>query len=621
MSEIPGGFDPTRDSLHSSLGERELNPQALKDLVGKSSLEEADWKLFEAASQSDDMVMIFYTQKIAQELPPQEPPLQERQRQIKQMVEAKVKNYFDTLKNAPLEVLEAALPALQAAVETKIYRNIDDANEALKQIGIESANASVVEEVIRILGGEHEGDSSRIMKTILQESQNEQTQKTIANITIERATSQKENTNYCFNVLTEILSGLGPYGGKPSEASLKAAEKVRERIEELLNAEPIEESSLTMIIQLFRGTYFQSDDDKFEFQKLLYKNFKKIFDIVSDGDPVKQPERWLDFVSTLSSHMGMVMDPDTCEFEKSKVDSAIEQAIVAFGLDGKKILAHWKLSFSDAYQIKNGKTRENFFETIVESNFKIMKELVDVDPDCLPGLHNEFGISDFSRYTKEMLLTQWRERNNVDLPYGVMIMAREDHNRAFADFHYNASDDARKQLEPLGIGIRIIECEDKLEVFRYLRRFNKQYNEQSNNKIKFVLLHGHGEPENIELKKGNRQRHTLQKQDFQPVSQSGSVDLRPSERSFKRRVGQAVDTVSTFLEKDAPIVLFSCSTGADDGIAQAISTRVEQSTITAPKVPAAVKKVRISRDEGSNNLKIDVDYNEESARFSRGLAI
>lgn len=176
-----------------------------------------------------------------------------------------------------------------------------------------------------------------------------------------------------------------------------------------------------------------------------------------------------------------------------------------------------------------------------------------------------------------MLLTQDANRENND-PYGIIMFARSDHNGAMYQIS-GALEELHRSLHG-GYQIRVMEYEGKPQFGRRLLELRKRYG--SERKISFALIIEHG-------------------------SQYQIGKLLATSELEKQRVRRATD----FFEKDATLVLISCSTGKPYGIGHGISDILGMHVI-APDKPTNVNALHVEAKEGK--LKFSIEYSGAQAQ-------
>jgi len=207
--------------------------------------------------------------------------------------------------------------------------------------------------------------------------------------------------------------------------------------------------------------------------------------------------------------------------------------------------------------------------SVVHDNLDMMRKLGINYRGCVKPLAKQFGIRDFARYPYELLVDQYLNMDKDDSPYGVILYPFRDHNGVFYG-DVGAFDDLHEQLRGK-YRIRVIECEDKIDIAKNLGRLRKKYPEH---KISFAIVGGHGSKSSIVFG-GNDKKNILEISDFylprgKEPSDTHFVKAIKEGRSLPGHYDKRIDK-SSFFEPNSNIVLVSCSTGAKRGIAQKLS--------------------------------------------------
>lgn len=268
--------------------------------------------------------------------------------------------------------------------------------------------------------------------------------------------------------------------------------------------------------------------------------------------------------------------PTVLEERKHKIISTF---LVSLGLDGDDLINLWTEGLdkdSDAVSSASVLNKEP-----LERNLKKVYELESKAPGICLTLSNQFGIKFFDRYSTDLLLQQYQNRDNKDLPYGVIIYPYGDPNMAFY-FENEVFDQFRAQLEGRYL-IRVAEVNNPRALVSRINNFRHNYG-----MISFGILGGHGQPDSIQF--GNTHGDVLHLSDL------------------KRKGAGAI---SLAFHPDAPIVFNSCSTGAKGGIGQGVSRLLDTKT-TAPNKPINAyepKSIEAQIDQ-NGKLQLHLNYNK-----------
>lgn len=271
--------------------------------------------------------------------------------------------------------------------------------------------------------------------------------------------------------------------------------------------------------------------------------------------------------------------PVSEELEGYAVD-IIQSTLVKFGIDSETAFK-WIFEWT-TYQKPKG--------FVVRKNIEAVVRLENEKKGITTILFEKYGILNFGRYPVAMLLRQYENMNNKDNPYGVIIYPKGDHNGAFhgdefvftsLNFEMALDENLRKYL------IRIYECGSKKDIAKALIDLDAAYGQS--HKISFAIIGGHGSKDSINFGFGSSKRNSLY-----------SSDLH---RSRVQKTGD-------FFEPDATIVLVSCSTGENEGIAQTLTEKMGMKVI-APNVPTNI--VRITPKFKDGKIDFDAEYTDKNS--------
>lgn len=266
------------------------------------------------------------------------------------------------------------------------------------------------------------------------------------------------------------------------------------------------------------------------------------------------------------------------------LEDRAEKAIIAqlekYGLP-KEVLQDWAVS-----------TRFDSTHNAIFTNLMRLGEIESEVPGIAKFLYQEYGIADFGRYPKEMLIKQYKEKDVTNKPYGVIIYPRTDWNGAF----YHDIDKFTELLKQLKgeFLLRVAECESKIDIARVLINFDKKYNLPNGDgqKISLLILGGHGSETSIQFGWKSDEMHNL-----------NSSDL----------AGKGVRKTGGFFEDEPTIILASCSTGAEAGIAQELS-KTFNAKVIAPKIPTNVLGYYGSRKKGQKKFRFHARFRDKDAK-------
>lgn len=272
------------------------------------------------------------------------------------------------------------------------------------------------------------------------------------------------------------------------------------------------------------------------------------------------------------------------------VKDMVSEEISSCGLDPEETLKVW---YQNAFEVEiNKRNIESRTGELVVENLMRMREVEKVkeNPGLIKALHDRFGLTVFSRYPASMLIDQYEKMDDETIPYGVMVFPRYDHNGSF-DHMRREMMDMQSTLSKNGHHMRIYETGSKLYLYKLLAQGNKRYNSSGENKAKFAIVCGHGNPSSITLgeKKGEwSRRHTLYSNDLNPkYDKKAEKGGAPFNEEFQKMI-----------DPDGQIVLVSCSTGkGSQSIAEYWSWYLDVETI-APGEDARAENFNLKFVDG-----------------------
>lgn len=264
------------------------------------------------------------------------------------------------------------------------------------------------------------------------------------------------------------------------------------------------------------------------------------------------------------------------------------------------------------YWTQDGTVGWNIALDEMERSLQTMLVLERHETGVAKTLLNEFGIRDFGRYPIEMLRAQYDERDNRDLPYGIIMYPFSDWNGAFTyDAHIFRS--LLEQLNGRQL-VRIVEGASRREMTKRLIALNARYapanrlhpeindaNDQTQpgHRISWAIVGGHGEKFSIQLGPSHDDDTEWDIVDF--VGDNYGIT-----RALK------------IFDDNPSIVLASCSTGQEEGIGQQMSTALS-ANITAPNVPTSIRDIKVLFDQSGKATFITEYYKDGATKkYSAG---
>jgi len=246
---------------------------------------------------------------------------------------------------------------------------------------------------------------------------------------------------------------------------------------------------------------------------------------------------------------------------RQKVNRLLEFVVKTYGLDPKTTIDAWQLSFSRGALVDEDKIQKT-----VSFNLQRMFEIEFQRPGIVKELNSRFGIVDFAKYPRDLLIAQYDERDKeISSPYGIIINSTADRNGAFysqESLYANLYD----QLKDKG-RIIIFEASSLTELISILNSCRHNHG-----KISFAVIGGHGTIDNIEFSRTT------------PRNKLSIKDARM----------RGVEAVRQVFTTNPTIVLNACETGKSGGLAEEIAKKGVK--VIAPD----------GSPEGIENMKIEI---------------
>ncbi len=285
----------------------------------------------------------------------------------------------------------------------------------------------------------------------------------------------------------------------------------------------------------------------------------------------------------------LILDYNRVEDIPEASREIIGKKISGYGLDPDTVFSAWQKA-SDWEVIQD----------VYIWNLTVMDELEEKEPGSLKALHQRFNLINFGRYSPVALERQYREMDNSELPYGLLVVSRSDYNAGFYGL-YDHIEDLSDQLEDNGYHLRICETGEKAGVYKNISKCNRLYGQQGDNLIEFLILAGHGTPEQVQF--GDKKyRCMIMRYDFIPGELGEENEPRREE---------IVSKTKSYLADEPQIVLLSCSTGkGDENIAASIAKEYSAEVI-APDDSCRLKNLEVEFIDGKPKLEVEYDYDIE----------
>jgi len=207
-------------------------------------------------------------------------------------------------------------------------------------------------------------------------------------------------------------------------------------------------------------------------------------------------------------------------------------------------------------------------------------------------LHDTYGIRHFGRYDPDLLTAQalHQRETTPTKEYVVVLYPFEDHNGAFYQ-QQEVFVNLIEQLEETH-HIVITESAHRRELLRRLTIAHREYGGDSGHPADMVLLGAHGSAERMSFGE-SVPSHQITKEDLTNQTPPPGID----------RV----------ISKQAPIVVISCSTGKDDGVAERAAATFGRPVI-APDKPTNLTDIEVTLRPDGHIGEAYPTYNASKAR-------
>lgn len=169
------------------------------------------------------------------------------------------------------------------------------------------------------------------------------------------------------------------------------------------------------------------------------------------------------------------------------IDDLLLLTCTEAGIDKKSLQADWRRNlFKKEFQDDNAHVRENLMHIIALNNLCGM--------GAVKILHEPpFNISNFARYPIPALVDQYEHREDTKAPYGVLISAKFDHNKALNDGAWlnPLYESLRVNGDPV-FHLRVVEAGSLRDATRNIVGLASRYDKERKNKIAFLIIDAHG---------------------------------------------------------------------------------------------------------------------------------
>lgn len=252
-------------------------------------------------------------------------------------------------------------------------------------------------------------------------------------------------------------------------------------------------------------------------------------------------------------------------------------ALTAKGLRFSSLIPSWEKAHFNIQ--KPDEFSDNYVREFSQ-NVNTLLALEESRPGSATALNRQFNINVFGRYPKDALEAQF-DNKDKDIPYGIAVFPIADHSGALYSIN-KALLTLHKSLEK-PMGVRITEIDNTVGLPLTFIAFDAKYgSKKGGNKLSFAIVGSHGGPEGMTFD-DQRSPKKLQR--------LATADLK--------MVG--VEALGGFFNKEAQIILASCSTGR--GFARELQEKTRL-TVIGPEFSASVKEFKaIKLKDGRTHIR------------------
>lgn len=289
------------------------------------------------------------------------------------------------------------------------------------------------------------------------------------------------------------------------------------------------------------------------------------------------------------------------------------------GLPADDMLNWWKESYLSSGSTLSADLARSY-KSLAAKNLRTVMMLHRDSPDLPKRIYEQFHIMNWAQYSTAQLKKQvdpeWLASRTDLYP---VIMPRSDDNGAF--HVVDVMPVVVEKLNTATDSAMVFECENKTDIFRSLVQIQKNC---PHAKIKTLFLGAHGEQRAMHFgsnayKKRELYQGPLPSDLYRKEEHLHVEDLRDLESRFPRLL-QAIRSIFT---SDSNIILASCSTGQDEGLAQELS-RLLGVEVTAPTVPTHIDPKTLSKKPNgtfSVRYRKGEDIDDPTVQYYAGQAV
>lgn len=235
-------------------------------------------------------------------------------------------------------------------------------------------------------------------------------------------------------------------------------------------------------------------------------------------------------------------------------DAAMQQAFAS----GKE----WNDVFDDMGKYVSGESYD-----MATKAFEAMGELEEEKPGSVKILHEQFGISSFHRYPKQILLQQL-EPQDPSKEVGLLLFGENDWNGAFDNQQKVWNRIYNRQKDRLNF--QIIECGSESALNEKLQKVQQEYA----GRVALTVLSSHSEPEGFFLGTEGEEGAFVSQESVQKMTSS----------------------IKSMFAENAQFIANACSSGAISGWVKSVSKEARLKAV-GPDRPAAIEDIDMIGNE------------------------
>lgn len=404
---------------------------------------------------------------------------------------------------------------------------------------------------------------------------------------IKRSASNSELVDALPPIFGYVLQHLGRYAAQKPDEYLQAAEKIAQRF-----ASSSDPTLLRISTEIYFDNFNRIIGSPATTEDAARKIVKQLIGTANDTQIALLTKDAIDPTSVLKRKLPNSVDsilnlqllgPNTAE-RPSRMRAILD---VISSDRGDMLLNAW----DDSEGIK--KDRNKASESVYFDNFAVICQLENRRPGIVRLLIESYGILTFGRYPLDMLVDQFDSHGLKDKENGLLMVARHDYN-GFASHVKDETAHAYIQAKELEMSLKVIEGEDVAEVRKYRRG-----SVESNGQASFGIIIAHGDTRFIKFGSGE--------------DSESELGIRHENLDAE---AEDFEDIQKSLKPGSSLLLISCSTGSQGGIAQAMSARMPNIDIHAPDQEASLKEKGIEIKREGGRVRAEVVFTHSEGNFN-----